>query len=185
MKKYLYTFVTVFILAIIGNSIYTEVTKDKTPGKAKRIPCQASVTTFERAFNKDDIKTAQLLLESGNINLTSTIEKAKYAESKLFEFVKLEETDKIVNDELKKYIIVKKDEDTKLNISYNIYENDVEDPGKKTKKSKLYAGYVVLQIKNDSNQVIYKVQIDFMDKKGADIGQSLKCSIKSFATYNK
>jgi len=185
MKKYIGVFVTVFLLVMIGNSVYTQMNKDKTPGKAKRLPCQAKVTTFERGFNNAEIKIAQALLESGNVSVKSTIEKAKYAESKLFDYVKLEDTNKIVADELKKYIIVKSNKTENLNLSYNIYENDVKDPGKKTKKSKLYAGYVVFQVKNESNNIIYKVQIDFMDKKGADIAQSIKCSIKSFATYNK
>ncbi|MEA3384666.1 MAG: hypothetical protein U9Q20_08385 [Campylobacterota bacterium] len=185
MKKYIGIFVSVFILTLIGNSIYEEMTKDETPGKAKRLECQKSVTTFERGFSNDDIKTAQDLLKSGNVVFSSTIEKAIYAQSKLFEFIKLEDTDKIVQQELNKYIVKKDPQDEKMNLSYNIYENDIKDPGKKTKKSKLYAGYVVFQVKNKNNKLIYKVQIDFMDKKGADIANSIKCSIKSFVTYNK
>ena len=185
MKRNLIIFVVVFIGYLVGNSIYEQMTKDQTPGKAKRIPCQASVTTFERGFGNEDIKIAQSLLEDGDVEFSSSIEKAIYAKSKLFEFVKLEDTDKIVQNELNKYTKNKKDQKNKLKLSYYIYENDVNDPGKKTKKSKLYAGYVVLQVRNDSNKTIYKVQVDFMDFKGADIAQSIKCCIKSFATYNK
>ena len=33
--------------------------KDKTPGKAKRLECQRKVSSFERAFNTDEISLAQ------------------------------------------------------------------------------------------------------------------------------
>lgn len=186
MKNYIIVFVVVFIGYFLADSIYTQVTKDKTPGKAKRIECQTKTTTFERGFGDEDIKKAQTKLEQGEVEFSSTIEKAIYVKSELFEYVKLEETDKIFALALEKEI--KKETESKgqlLKISYNIYENDVGDPGKKTKASKLYAGYVVMQVKNDKNKVIYKVQIDFMDKKGADIAQSIECCVKSFATFNK
>ena len=113
------------------------------------------------------------------------MEKATYAPSKLFNYVKLSDIDKITQIELDSYIVKKEVLDDKLRISYYIYENDVGDPGKKTKKSKLYAGYVVYKFYNKNNKLIYQSQIDFMNKQGADIAQSVKCAIKSFATYNK
>ncbi len=187
MKKNLIIFVVVFIIAmlIIQTADIPSNTGVPESGKAKRIPCQQQATSFERGFGDEDIKQAQLLLESGNINLTSRVEKAVFAKSKMFEYVKLKDTDKIVMQELASYVKAKQPSETKLNISYYIYENDILDPGKKTKKSKLYAGYVVMQIKNSNNKTIYKVQIDFMDKKGGDIAQSIKCCVKSFATINK
>jgi|GEM_PF-306653 len=187
MKKNLIIFVVVFIITILVIQTADIPSQTGVPesGKSKRIPCQKQATSFERGFGDEDIKKAQVLLENGNVNLTSRIEKAVYAKSKLFEYVKLEDTDKIVQNELNKYIKNKTEQKSKLNLSYYIYENDVKDPGKKTKKSKLYAGYVVLQVKNDNNKTIYKVQIDFMDFQGADIAQSIQCCVKSFATYNK
>ena len=184
MKKNIIIFIVVFVGYLIGNSIYLQMTKDPTPGKAKRLPCQKKVTTFERGFNNEDIKTAQELLKSGNVIFTSKAEKSIYAKSKLFGYISLEDTDKLFQEQLDKYIVEKKVQNKKLKVHYNIYENDVKDPGKKTKKSKLYAGYVWVEVRNDKNRVIYKVQIDFMDKKGGDIAQAIKCCIKSFATYN-
>jgi len=187
MKNKLIVFIIVFAITIlvIQTADIPSLSGVPESGKAKRIPCQTHATSFERGFGDADIKVAQELLESGNINLTSRVEKAVYAKSKLFEYVKLEDTDKIVLDELNSYVKTKKASDIKLNLSYYIYENDVKDPGKKTKKSKLYAGYVVFQVKNENNKTIYKVQIDFMDRQGADIAQSIKCCLKSFATFNK
>ena len=187
MKKNLIIFIVVFAITMLAIQTADIPSDTGVPesGKAKRIACQEHATSFERGFGDEDIKKAQILLENGNVTFTSSVEKAVYAESKLFEFVKLEDTDKIVQNELNKYIKDKIEQKDKLNLSYYIYENDIKDPGKKTKKSKLYAGYVVLQVKNENNKTIYKVQIDFMDRQGADIAQSIKCCVKSFATYNK
>ncbi len=185
MKRNLLIFIVVFVSYFLGNSIYTEITRDKTPGKAKRIPCQAKVTTFEKCFLNDDIKIAQSLLESGNIHLSSSVKRSVYSKSKLFDIIKLDDLDKLVYSELNSYIKRKKETKDKLNLSYYVYENDPKDPGKKTEKSKLYGGYILLQVKNKKDRTIYKVQIDFMDKQGKDLKQSLKCCIKSFATYNK
>ncbi len=187
MKKNLLIFIVVFIVAmfVIQTSDIPSQMGVPESGKAKRIPCQKHATSFERGFGDEDIKYAQKLIESGNVSLSSSIEKAVHAESKLFEYVKLSDTDKIVTNKLDSYVKNKVENSEKLNLSYYIYENDIKDPGKKTKKSKLYAGYVVFQVKNKNNKVIYKVQIDFMDKKGADIAQSIECCIESLATFNK
>lgn len=184
MKNYLIVFVSVFVLYMIGNSIYVEMTKDKTPGKAKRLECQQRVTSFERAFDNEQIKEAQKEIQNGAVDFSSSIEKATYADSALFDHISLAETDIIFKNVLTSYVednvIV---EDKKYKVSYYIYENDVKDPGKKTKKSKAYAGYVVLEVKNSNNKTIYKVQIDFMDFEGADIQESIECTVKSFMTY--
>jgi hypothetical protein len=84
MKKYIYTFIIVFIGYFIGNSIYIEITKDKTPGKAKRLECQRKVVTFERGFSNKDISLSQKQIESGNNHFTSSVEKAVYSQSILF-----------------------------------------------------------------------------------------------------
>ena len=186
MKQNLIIFITVFTIYVVGDSIYKEINKEPTSCKAKRLECQKSVTAFERGFIIDDIKKAQDLVKSGDVIFTSTIEKSIYAESKLFEYVSLKNTDKIVQNQLDKYLIENSVKSKNpLKFTYYIYENDVKDPGKKTKKSKLYAGYLVFEFKNSKNKTIYKVQIDFMDKKGADIANTIECSIKSFVTFTQ
>jgi len=68
-------------------------------------------------------------------------------------------------------------------LSYYIYENDIKDPGKKNEKSKKYAGYIVTKLRNKKNKLIYQNQIDFMDFKGADLANSVECSVESLLTY--
>lgn len=185
MKNYLAVFIIFFVGYFLVDSIYHEMSKDKTPGKAKRLECQKRVTSFERAYSLSDIKHAQNLIEYENIDFSSHIEKSIYSESKLFEYITLDQTNKIFGDKLKSYVKHTKSDQKIYKLVYYIYENDKKNPGKKTAKSKLYAGYVVFEVKSLKNKTIYKVQIDFMDNKGADIKSSLDCTVESFMTYNK
>jgi len=187
MKKNLMIFVAVFFLAMLvfQTADIPSPTGVPASGKAKRIPCHKHCTAFERGFSDEFIKIAQAQLESGNFTFSSRVEKSTYSPSKLFNYVKLSDIDKITQIELENCLVEKKLTDEKLQIKYYIYENDIGDPGKKTKKSKLYAGYVVYKFYNNKNKLIYQSQIDFMNKQGTDIAQSVKCAIKSFATFNK
>ena len=184
MKKYISIFIGVFLFVVVGNGIYSQITKKSESPKAKRLPCQKKMTSFERGFSTKDIKIGQKQLVNGNFKFTSYIEKAQYSKSKLFDYIKLSDMDIVTTNELKSYIKDEQLSDNKLKIIYYIYENDVKNPGKKTKKSKLYAGYVVYKFYNNKNKLIYQSQIDFMNKQGSDIPQSIRCAIKSFVTFN-
>jgi len=183
MKQYIIVFIVVFIGYLVGNSIYEEINKDKTPGKAKRLACQKEVTSFERSFSDKEIVEVQNFIKNGNIEFSSSVEKAVYDDSRLFDYVSLKNTDQIFLNTLQQYVTDEKIEKDRFRVSYTIYENDKKDPGKKTKKSKEYAGYVVLEARNSTNKVIYKVQIDFMDHKGLDLQKSIECSVKSLMTF--
>ena len=154
MKLYIGIFIGACFVYLIGSSIYTQIQKENKSARSSRISCHKDATVFERLYIEKEKKAIQKKLEEGNYTLSSSVLKAVYSKSKLFDFVDLD----------------------------YIYENDVDDPGKKTAKSKLYAGYIVVKFKNDKNELIYQVQVDFMDKKGADLPQSIKCAIKSFIT---
>jgi len=182
MKYFLGSFVGIFIIFLLGSSIYKQLEKQSNSAKSTRIICQKNNTVFERVYNDKEIKVIQNKLKENNFTLSSSIKKAKYSKSKLFDFISLAQMDQITIETLNKYVIKQKLDDDKLRISYYIYENDIDDPGKKTAKSKLYAGYVVFKFKNNNNELIYQVQVDFMDKKGVDLPQSIYCAIKSFTT---
>jgi hypothetical protein len=76
---------------------------------------------------------------------------------------------------LKKYYI------NYFSYSYYIYENDKEDKGKKNKDALLYAGYLVFEFKLD-NEILYKIQIDYMQTDASDIKSRVNCAIESFLT---
>ena len=183
MKRYLGYVIGFALIFIIGNSIYEYNKKMDMYKKSYRLDCHKKMTSFERVYDINKIKAIQKMLLTGNYTLTSSIQKSVYAKSKLFDFVKLDKMDKITLETLKSYSKKMEQSDSALKISYYIYENDIKDPGKKTEKSKSYAGYVVFKFKDENDELIYQSQIDFMDKKGADLPQSIECAIESFTTY--
>ncbi len=182
MRRYIVIFVILFAVFVVINSLYDQIQRDNKSAKSTRILCQQEVTVFERIYDDKKINFLQKNLSVGNYTLSSSVQKAVYSKSKLFDYVNLIDMDKITIETLESYVKNRELSDNKLKISYYIYENDIKNPGKKTEKSKLYAGYVVFQFSDDKNELIYQVQIDFMDKKGLDVPQSIKCAIKSFIT---
>jgi hypothetical protein len=177
--KYLNIILVLLLLFIIGSTI-----KDKmshSSANADRLPCHKERIVFEKIYNDELMKSAMDLLYSGRYTLTSRIQKATYMKTRLFEYVDIKKVDAVVKETIARY--QKKDikTDQRLEIDYYIYENDKADPGKKTAKSKLYAGYLRFTF-SLSGKRVYSVQVDFMNPQGKDIPQSVECAIKSIMT---
>ncbi|WP_198304510.1 hypothetical protein [Arcobacter vandammei] len=174
MSKLYISFVIGFILFIV----YGVVSKQDINPKSKRVSCQNSVTTFEKIYTKD-LDFAKELLFSSNFDIESKIEYSKYMKSNLKDSFSTINSDKLlieILDNLKKY---DKKSNDKLLISYYIYENDKEDKGKKNKEALLYAGYLVFEFKL-KNELLYKIQIDYMKTDSSDIKERMNCAINSF-----
>ena len=97
----------------------------------------------------------------------------------------MEQLDQNLGSILVKTIKENKQENQIVEVDYKVYENDKEDPKKKTDSCKLFRGYVVMKFKNHNNKVVYQVQIDFMDNEGKDIPKTLECAVESFVTYKE
>lgn len=164
------------IVFFVSSAIYEQM--NKKSAKSTRLDCHKKSIVFERVNNPKLISQLQELLKSSEVIISTRIEKAKYMQSTLFEYI----DEKNVKELLKRYIKAYNKDNININknitIDLLIYENDKKDPGKKTKKSKLYAGYLVFDFKLDRKNV-YKIQIDFMDLQGRDISEKLKCALKS------
>ncbi len=179
MKNKIWIIVAILALAIFGNEIYKQVNKKPKSAKATRLDCQKVAVTFEKVVKKDLIENLQQTLKSGDYTLDVWADKAKYMKSVMFEYVDIKAIDKDIREKIKNYpldIEAKKINDIFVDVM--VYENDKKDPGKKTKKSKLYAGYLEFAFKVDK-KVVYKIQIDFMDLKGEDISERISCVVKS------
>ncbi len=187
MNKLLYLLLIAFVL-FFGFGIYSNISNTQAK-KEKRVSCQKKTTTFENISNKKLIPQAIKLLESNNYEIISKIELSKYMESKILNFISIEQADTFLKNSIKK--VQKKEEEIKdslkqtkastekLIIDYYIYENDKEDKGKKSDKAKLYAGYLVFEFKLQ-NKVLYKIQTDYMKMDTSDIPERMDCVIKSF-----
>lgn len=183
MKKVLLYLTIVIFTGSVAYSVFIQQNKEKVPGKLNRLACHKNITSFERAYDQSQLNEAKKSLLNGNYTIKSDIDKAIYMESSLFTFINIEDTDKYLYDQIKKRINKERVYNNGVIIEYTIYENDIEDPKKKSDKCKLFRGYIVLKVKNNNKKTLYQVQIDFMDYKGKDIYKTLDCSLESFLTY--
>lgn len=165
---------------IIVIAIAIESLTPKKPN-AQRLACHKRTVVFEKVYKPVLVKEMQDALHAGDFKIKSEVLKSKYMSSKLFDYVKLEEVDNMVQNNIATYKTSPSGNENKLIIDYFIYENDKNDPGKKTQKSKLYTGYLRFDLLYEMHKVYY-VQVDFMDLKGKDIKQSVACAIESIMT---
>ena len=179
--KYIYAIVAIALLYFVGNDIYKQNTKTAGGGKSTRLACHKTCKVFERIYDDTLLKKAQESVRAGEYELTSRIKEAKFMETKMFQYVQLEKVDQMVKDAIEKRKQADTKADGKVHIDYYIYENDKADPGKKTKKSKLYAGFLRFGMTYNGKK-FYSVQADFMNLEGEDIPKSVECAIESFMT---
>lgn len=183
MKKLVTVFFSISLLAVLVYLIYDQVERQKVPGKLDRLECHKNITCFEKIYLENLLEEAKELLYAGNYHIQSGIDKSKYMESTLFQYVSIEDTEQFFYNYLSTLTKKEHSFNNGIVIDFKVYENDKEDPKKKSDNCKLFRGYVVLQIFSPNKKLIYKVQIDFMDQQGKDVSKALECALKSFLTY--
>jgi len=183
VKKSFIYIALIIAVGFIAYNTFMEINKKKVPGKLDRLPCHKNITSFERAYDSDKLNKAKGILLSGNYKLQSDKDKAQFMQSTLFDFISLEKIDKYFYNLIDSKTKNPRSYQDGITIDYTIFENDIEDPKKKSDQCKLYRGYIVLKIKDSNNKVLYQVQIDFMDYEGKDINKTLECTLESFLSY--
>jgi hypothetical protein len=170
---------------MVADGIYKEITYKPKSAKSTRLICHKEAITFERVLKPNLVTNLLQTLKSNKYKISIRADKAIYMPSVMFEYVDVNKISKDIRKNIQEYklknIIAKKSDDVLLNIL--VYENDKLDPGKKTQKSKLYAGYIEISAKV-GKVYVYKVQIDFMNLKGKDIPKRVSCLTKSIMTLN-
>ncbi|QKF81824.1 hypothetical protein [Halarcobacter ebronensis] len=182
MNKFYYLLLTAFVL-FFGYGIITKKSNDSIK-KERRVPCQERTTTFEKISNKNLATEAIKLFESGNFTIKSRIEQSIYMQSKILNYIDSKKADEILLEKIKPYQKEQISNNKKLLIDYYILENDKEDKGKKSPKSKIFAGYLVFEFILD-DKLIYKIQSDYMKIDTSDIPERMACVIKSFITLKE
>jgi hypothetical protein len=170
------------IIGFIFYGVFSQATKSI---KSKRVECQTKTITFEKINIDGPIKEAINSFKNGNYEITSDIEYSKYMKSNLVNILNKEQSDEKLKKVLEKYLSSndKKVSDKKVLLNYYIYENDKEDVGKKNNDAKSYAGYLVFEFKYDNN-LVYKIQTDYMNLDGNDIDERMDCAINSFISID-
>ena len=175
MSKYIYGLIIALFLYVAGSEVYKST--NKKSAKSTRLACHESAITFERVYQPERVQEMIETFKSGNVELKSKFKLAEYMESKMGSYITIEEIDAMFKEQIAKHH-VEKENSKNLLIDYFVYENDKEDPGKKTKKSKLYAGYLRLIFILEGEKV-YSFQIDFKDLEGKDIPEKVVCTVDS------
>lgn len=180
MKK-IFLICFVLLLLALTYSFYKEITKTKNP---KRMACQEKTTTFEKINSNAPIKEAIELLKTHQYTIKSHIEYSTYMPSYLINILTIQEANELLEEVISSHTTQTANSAHALLIDYYIYENDKEDKGKKNAQAKKYAGYVVFEFKLD-NQLIYKIQTDYMDIDAKDLKERFSCVIESFICLEK
>jgi len=177
MFKVIVAIITVLFFYMLGTEVVAFMTKKGA--NTTRLACHAKSTTFEYVYKKELVDTMQDALKHGNVEIKSKFKLSKYMPTQLAKHISLAQVDAMIQKQigLHKTATIQRT-DKKLLIDYFIYENDKADLGKKTAKSKLYAGYLVFNFLLDSEKV-YRIQIDFMDLQGKDIEKKVMCAVNS------
>jgi uncharacterized membrane-anchored protein YjiN (DUF445 family) len=172
----IFPLIIIVLFSVIFYAIFQEITKTS---KVKRLECQSHTTTYEKRFIETPIEDAIKSFESNNYEIVSEIKYSKFMKSHLVEILTKEQSDKILEKVIQKYINKDSATNEKVLIDYYIYENDKEDSGKKNDKAKLYAGYLVFEFKYE-NKLVYKIQTDYMNIDATDLQERMDCVINSF-----
>lgn len=176
MFKYVLGVITVLFFYIIGTEVVGFI--NKKSANTARLECHKKSTTFEYVYQKEQVNTILDAIKSNHVVIRSKFQLSEHMQTKLANYISLSQVDKMIKDQIDVYKVTDKESDKELLIDYFIYENDKEDPGKKTAKSKLYAGYLVFHFLLEGEKV-YRIQIDFMDLQGKDIEEKVGCVFDS------
>jgi hypothetical protein len=175
IKSILYWAVIVAIVAVFSVEIYQQLNPKKA--KSSRLQCHEKVTVFERIYHKDLVQNVQNAIKAGNVALQSRVQKSQYMNTQLFEHISQETIEQKILTSFASQKTSSKSDD-KVAIDLLIYENDKDDPKKKSAEAKKYAGYLTFEYKIDA-KVVYRFQIDFMDMQARDIDERIKCAVQS------
>lgn len=174
--RFVWIGIIIVLIGIIAQSIYKEATK--TGAKSVRLACHKKSTVFEKVVAPEFVKELQENIKHSHLSIQIQAQKAQYGASELFEHVSVEDVLSMTKQELAKYQTDLKPMKKAL-IDVLVYENDINDPGKKNMEAKLYAGYLVYSFMLDDT-LVYKIQVDFMNKQAKDVPDRIACAIESF-----
>jgi hypothetical protein len=166
--------VSIFIFILfVGNTFYHHF--NPKSAKSFRLGCHKEVTTFERLYEPSYLVELKEALQQSDFQFKITIAKSHYMLTRIDSYMPKEKFEQLLETTFGK------PKGGRLSVNVLLYENDKDDPKKRTKKAKLYAGYLQMSFYIEQKR-IYTVQIDYMDAMGKDIKKRLECALHSVKT---
>ena len=158
-------------LAVLGLAVYLLLPSDD------RLPCQKEVTSFEKRYTQPQaLKKALGNLEHGNYRLSGRQTYSTYMPSDLKGLLAIGEINALF---IRSIGIAPSPGQAPLVIDYRVIENDRFDPNKKNQPKKPFSGYLLASFKQDAKEV-YRIQIDYLDPRAADLERRIACAIRAF-----
>lgn len=175
--KYLFSILAFILLVVIGSGIYEQIHKQKLG--SNRLLCHQGVNVFEKVINKELLKKTKEHIKNNKVSFILSKKPSIYMKSELFHAVSMDKIEMMIKNQIGIHHISNTVEDVVVEV--DVYENDKEDPKKKSEQCKIYAGYFVIAFFYKTN-LAYKVQIDFFHKKAEDLEVAIACAFESFWT---
>ncbi|QOG12885.1 hypothetical protein [Arcobacter sp. FWKO B] len=177
-----FALITIVIMTVVITIYVKYVPQETKPILHSNLPCQKEVICFDKVYDIELLKEGYELLQKGNYELLGDITLAKHMTPVLDTKVTIEQTDIMFSKAID--IVQNHDAQKYLTISYQLIENDKEDPNKKSDSDncKLFAGYILTSFRVNGIQA-FRMQIDFNTYDLKEIEQRINCTIEAFK-YN-
>lgn len=177
-------FAILFVVAVVGYFILAGLPKKANPNaRLSKLPCQKEVVVFERVYDIASLEKVLQYIGEGSFDIGIREDRAIHSKSNLFEYLNILDVKEMIQNSLLRYSTRELNQEKKnLHVDVVVYENDKDNPGKKTPASKLYRGYLVISFLLEKD-LIYKVQIDFMDFEAKDVPKRVDCAIDTLMQY--
>lgn len=180
----LFALVTIVLMSIVIIIYVKYVPKDDKPKINSGLECQKDVICFEKVYDEALLKEGLALLNKGDYEILGGLTSAKYMTPVLETKITVEQSDIMFQEAIN---IPKNDNPQKyLTISYQLIENDKQDPNKKSNSPncKLYAGYILTSFQINGVQ-FFRMQIDFNTYELEEIKKRINCTIEAFKNHEK
>ncbi|MCK9337615.1 MAG: hypothetical protein M0P43_07285 [Arcobacteraceae bacterium] len=173
-----FALITIVMMTIVILLYVKYIQPEKKPLLHSGLECQKEVICFDKIYDLELLKEGMALLLKGNYELLGDISLATHMKPILDTKITIAEADEMF---LKAINIPQNENPQKyLTISYQLIENDKEDPNKKSNSDncKLYAGYILTSFRINGIQA-YRMQIDFNTYELQEIQKRIDCTIEA------
>jgi hypothetical protein len=180
-----FALITIVMMTIVITIYVKYVPKEEPkPSLNSGLECQKEVICFDKIYDLELLKEGVALLSNGNYELLGDISLATHMKPILDTKITIDQSDEMFF----KAINIPQNENPQkyLTISYQLIENDKEDPNKKSDSDncKLFAGYILTSFRINGIQA-YRMQIDFNTYEHAEIQKRIDCTIEALKHNGK
>lgn len=173
-----FTLVTIVVMTAVITMYMKYVVEPKNEALGNpNLPCQQSIYTTQKIFDKELLTQASQFYENGQYEIRGGMILSEHMPSQIKDILTQDESDKLFLDIIK--IVMKKDAQRYVTIQYEIIENDKQDPRKKSEECKLIDGSLMTSFRVNGKEA-YRMYTDFEKATLPSIKERMECTIEAF-----